>query len=105
MLLLFSAVEMANQQDRGRAEQAIFLADMLLAREKKNDAKGKAASSKAEVEWVERDSDGRPIPKRSRSGETRMRASATVVSQDVREDSAPFESAGEDHAVSECPQQ
>ena len=34
MLLLFSAVEMANQQDRGRAEQAIFLADMLLAREK-----------------------------------------------------------------------
>ncbi|XP_059909538.1 uncharacterized protein LOC132459163 isoform X2 [Gadus macrocephalus] len=34
-----------------------------------------------------------------------MQASATVVSQDVREDSAPFESAGEDHAVSGCPQQ
>ena len=34
MLFLFSAVEMANQQDRGEAEQAMFLAGMLLAREK-----------------------------------------------------------------------
>jgi hypothetical protein len=34
MLLLFSAVEIANQQDRGKAEQSMFLADMLLAREK-----------------------------------------------------------------------
>ena len=41
--------------------------------------KGQTASSKGEVEWVERDSDGRPIPKRSRSGETRMGASATGI--------------------------
>ena len=34
---------------------------------------------KVKLKWVERDSDGRPIPKRSRSGETRMRASATGI--------------------------
>jgi hypothetical protein len=37
--------------------------------------KGQTASSKGEVEWVERDSDGRR--KRCRIGETRIQASAT----------------------------
>ena len=50
-----------------------------LAVKQEKEAKGKAPSKKVEVKWVERDSDGRPIPKRSRSGETRKRASATGI--------------------------
>ena len=52
---------------------------MITFSQAENDAKGKAGSSKCEVEWVERDSDGRLIPKRCRIGETRMQASATGI--------------------------
>lgn len=46
---------------------------------KAKEAKGKAAAkgSKFNARWVERDGEGRPLLKRSRSGETRKRASAT----------------------------
>ncbi|KAF4098828.1 hypothetical protein G5714_020858 [Onychostoma macrolepis] len=73
---------MAAQQDRGRAEDAIFIADMLLAQNKAKEAKGKATSAynKFNVRWVEKDAEGCSLLKRSRSGETRKRASATVLS-------------------------
>ncbi|KAG1925408.1 hypothetical protein F2P79_025558 [Pimephales promelas] len=89
---------MAAQQNRGRADDAIFLADMFLAQTKAKQAKDKATSAKGNkcnVRWVERDAKGRPLLKRSRSGETRKRASATVVSVVGSEDVTPFESSEE----------
>ncbi|KAK2906701.1 hypothetical protein Q8A67_005686 [Cirrhinus molitorella] len=85
---------MAAQQDRGRAEDAIFIADILLAQNKAKEAKGTATSatgSKFNVRWVEKDVEGRPLLKRNRSGETRKRASTTVVSVVSSEDATPFE--------------
>jgi hypothetical protein len=58
--------------------QSVIIQWSLSVKQKK-EAKGKAASRKGEVKWVERDYDGRPIPKRSRSGGTRMGASATGI--------------------------
>ncbi|XP_030269321.1 uncharacterized protein LOC115579790 [Sparus aurata] len=91
---------MAAQQDTGKAEDALFFADMLLAQVKANEPKippsthkkPTSAKGKFHVRWTERDVEGRPMIKRSRSGETRRRVSATVVASDR---STPFESAEE----------
>ncbi|XP_073725211.1 uncharacterized protein [Misgurnus anguillicaudatus] len=95
---------MAAQQDRGRADDALFIADMLIAENKAKKAKSKATSAKGStfnVRWVERDVEGRPLLKRSRSGETRKRASATVVSVVGSQDATPFESSEEVSTVTQ----
>ncbi|XP_077061889.1 uncharacterized protein LOC143714546 [Siphateles boraxobius] len=71
---------------------------MFLAQTEAKQAKDKTTSAKGNkfnVRWVERDAKGRPLLKRIRSGETRKRASATVVSVVGSEDATPFESSEE----------
>ncbi|XP_050960579.1 uncharacterized protein LOC127161868 [Labeo rohita] len=72
------AIEMA-ELDIGAAEDAMFHADLLLAQMKeKQDEKKTSSNRKSKFRWIERDCEGRPLLKRkSRSGETRMRSSAT----------------------------
>ncbi|XP_052473356.1 uncharacterized protein LOC128029544 isoform X2 [Carassius gibelio] len=69
------------EQDIGAAEDAMFHADLLLAQMKeKQDEKSAPPNRESKFQWIERDCEGRPLLKRkSRSGKTRMRSSATVL--------------------------
>ncbi|XP_036417348.1 uncharacterized protein LOC118801253 isoform X2 [Colossoma macropomum] len=81
-----SAVKMAARQDSGEAEDVMFLTDLFLAQEKAKQEKAKRTSegSRFHIRWVEKDDERHPLQKRSRSGQTRKRISASeAASKDL----------------------